>query len=733
MKPSVRTIGPLVVTLGALLGWPAIADAGQYTVKSCDAAPPTHNANAWQIQSGSANSYKLCPTAGGGTPNGRGIATRMVGRDFASGEFSRWWFHAPPGTTITRLDWAGRATRERCYWQIEIRAQGGSSDSRLIGWPTQPGTTSCGTSIDAPYVSTYWPPAGTTRLMQNTQCGGASCPNGAGATFHTYHSAVTLNDFSNPTVTVGGVSEGEWVRSDRSITFNAVDNTGIGKAQLYIDGQPRFGAISYGCDYTRPVPCSNQSGALRIPTDELAAGTHRVEVRVHDGSGTAVSAGRTIRVDNTPPALVTPAVAGGEGWRNRNAFAVAWQVAPDGGSPIVGATWELCRPGRVACTTRQVSSPYPKSIPPFGVSADGAYEIRVVLRDQAGNLRPLAEARSAMVRLDRDDPTVSIDRADPNHPVLTSAKVTDPLSGLASGQIELRRAGSSTWRELPTSVSGSRLVAEIDDERFANGRYELRARAVDRAGNQSTTGIEASGARATRQLPLRVTTRLRAGRRIVRSVKRTVGRGNRKRVVRRRAVRYGRRVRVTFGRHVIVRGVLANPDGQPLEDVAIHVAARAKLPGAGFAAAGVTRTDAAGRFAYRVRGSASRTLRFRYEGTHRIRPSSIDVAVDVPASSSFTLAPRRILNGETVTFRGRIRGGPIPKGKAIELQKWTGRWEPFRVVHTMDSQGRWTRTEPVLSVRGLVTFKLRARITPDAGFPYAQGFTAVRKLRVRGL
>jgi len=712
---------------------PAGAGAGQYTVRSCDAAPPTHGPNAWQVQAGSVNSYALCPTAGGGTPNTRGITTRMVGSDFASGAFSRWWFYAPAGTTISRLDWAGRAARERCYWQVEMRAQGGASDARLIGWPTQPGTTSCGTAIDAPYVATYWPPAGTTRLMQNTQCGGASCPNGYGATFHTYYSAVTLNDFSAPSVSVGGVAEGEWVRSDRLITFSAVDNIGISRAQLIVDGQPRADAVNYGCDYTRPTPCANHSGSFEIPTTELSAGTHRVEVLVHDGSGTAAMAGRTIRVDNVPPPQVSPAVAGGEGWRNANGFSVGWSVPSDGGSPIVGATWELCRLGRGACSTHQLSGANPTSIPRFGVSSDGVYEVRVVLRDQAGNVASLSDARPVMLRLDRADPVVSIDGPDPNHPVQASATVNDSLSGLAGGQIELRRAGSSTWRELPTTVSGSRLVSQIDDERFADGSYELRARAVDRAGNQQTTGVEANGARATRQLPLRIKTRLRAGRRVSRIVRRTVRRDGRKRVVRRRVTGFDPGVRVGFGRRAVIRGVLANPDGQPLEDVPIRVLARPDLPRAGLAAAAVVRTDSAGRFSYRVKGSASRTIRFRYDGTSRIRPTTTDVEVAVPASSRFKLSPPRILNGEAVTFAGRVRGGPIPeRGKLIELQKWTGRaWAPFRVVRT-DPRGRWRHVEPVLSVRGLVTFRLRALIPAEAGFPYATGRTPARKLLVQG-
>jgi hypothetical protein len=86
-----------------------------------------------------------------------------------------------------------------------------------------------------------------------------------------------------------------------------------------------------------------------------------------------------------------------------------------------------------------------------------------------------------------------------------------------------------------------------------------------------------------------------------------------------------------------------------------------------------------------------------------------------------------------VTFTGRVRGGPIPeRGKLIELQKWTGRaWAPFRVVRT-DPRGRWRHVEPVLSVRGLVTFRLRALIPAEAGFPYATGRTPARKLLVQG-
>jgi 5-hydroxyisourate hydrolase-like protein (transthyretin family) len=730
---------PLRLTAIAALAWVAFslpfvprADAGQYYVSACDAAIGGAS-HAWHAQAGSFNTYKLCPSAGGGSPNGRGMVTRLTGRSFGSGEFSRLWFWAPGGTSIARIDWSGRMARDSCLWQIELRADGGFGVHPLLRWAGGPGQSGCTLAREFPSPIQLATPAGTTAIMQNTQCAAGTCPSGA--TFHTYYAGVLLNDHSPPGLSItGGVGEGEWVRSERTVSFSAADNIGIKSVALYIDGAYRD-SMAYGCDYALAQPCTNHSGFFSIPTTAYGPGTHRIELVAVDASDTPVSVARTIRVDNTPPAAVTPTVAGGEGWRRApNRFDVSWRPLPDSGSPIVGATWELCRPGRTGCTTRQVNTPNPTALPPFELPADGAYELRVALRDQAGNVGSLVDARVAGLRLDRVSPDVTIDPIDPNNPIQAAATVRDPLSGLGGGQIEMRRAGTTTWREIATSVNGDKLVGLIDDERFADGNYELRVRAVDRAGNANSTGVEANGAQAHRQLPIRIKTRLRAGRRVVKTIKRRVGRGKNRRVVKRKVTSFRPSLRVHSRRTATVSGILTNPDGQPLEDVPVQVFSRPDLPGAGFAAAAVVRTDRTGRFTYKVRGTTSRTLRLRYDGTTRIRPSTADVKIAVPARSTFRLTPRRIVNGQTVTFSGRVQGGPIPaKGKLIQLQKRSGRtWLPFRVVRT-DAAGRWRHVEPVVSVSGLVVFRLRAQIPAEGGFPYATGNTPARTLRVRGL
>lgn len=70
--PACALIAAVVVAV--TLAVPQIATAGTYAVASCDAAGPTHNVNAWWVQGGSVNSYALCPSAQGGVSN-----TRLIG------------------------------------------------------------------------------------------------------------------------------------------------------------------------------------------------------------------------------------------------------------------------------------------------------------------------------------------------------------------------------------------------------------------------------------------------------------------------------------------------------------------------------------------------------------------------------------------------------------------------------------------------------------------------------
>ena len=145
-------------------------------------------------------------------------------------------------------------------------------------------------------------------------------------------------------------------------------------------------------------------------------------------------------------------------------------------------------------------------------------------------------------------------------------------------------------------------------------------------------------------------------------------------------------------------------------------------------------TDAQGAFSYRAAGSASRTLRFVHPGTPTVLPAESRVTLVVPAAGSFKPSRKRVLNGGRVVFRGRVASLPLPAaGKLVELQvkQPTGEWTTFRTLRT-DGQGRWALRYRFRFVRCHTTYRLRARIPAEAGYPFAAGKSRSRKVTVRG-
>src|SRR5205085_2432749 len=90
---------------------------------------------------------------------------------------------------------------------------------------------------------------------------------------------------------------------------------------------------------------------------------------------------------------------------------------------------------------------------------------------------------------------------------------TDGPAGVRNLTIGVRRHGDDVWHELaPTSVDGSTYTAHLDDEHLPDGVYEVRAHAVDAAGNERTTNLDAAGRPVELTLPLRVATTLKMAR-----------------------------------------------------------------------------------------------------------------------------------------------------------------------------------------------------------------------------
>ena len=456
-------------------------------------------------------------------------------------------------------------------------------------------------------------------------------------------------------------------------------------------------------------------------------------VRVTDAAdNTADSQPVTVRIDRTAPAAPAVSVEGGETWRSQNSFAAVWQNPDEGDrAPITAVHWRLCRTGGSSCTSGSQSGAGIARLADLRVPEPGEWQLRIVREDAAGNRNDDYASQPVTLRHDPEAPQLAFEGAPADDPTRVSVAVTERISGIAGGQIELSREGSNTWQALSTKLEGGRLLARIDAAALEPGRWYLRAQATDLAGN---VGVAAAPQPLT--LPLRIQSAVQAGVVTTRIVREKVRgrkgrRGSRRRTIRRRVTELRPEARVRWGDHVTVAGRLTNRDGQALPGQQIQVLG----PGPnGEQLLAVLTTDAQGGFSYRAAGSANRTLRFVHPGTPTVLPAESRVTLVVPAASSFKASRKRLPNGGRLVFRGRVASLPLPAaGKLVELQvrQPSGEWTTFRTLRT-DPRGRWALRYRFQLVRCHTTYRLRARIPAEAGYPFVDGHSRSRKVTVRG-
>jgi hypothetical protein len=527
----------------------------------------------------------------------------------------------------------------------------------------------------------------------------------------------------------GGLASGHWIRTNQVVNFSAWDNVGVASERLFVDGA-LITARGRACNPARVVQCPSGPALLPLDTSRFRDGVHVLTVEARDSAGLSARAPFFGRFDNTPPGRVDTAVSGGQTWRRGNGFVVAWSNPPERYAPIAAASWRLCAAGSANCRIGRWPAPGASYVP-VTVPGPGDWTLQVWREDAAGNAN--AGYASVPVHL-RYDPVPPVPVFEPQSfadPTRVSVAVLEAHSGLAGGEIEMRRQGTSAWVSLPTRREGPRLTTRIDDSKYPAGAYELRSRAVDAAGNEATTQRRSDGSPMILTLPLRFDAVMRTGFVHVRTVRKVVRHHGRRRTVRRRVRRLVPAVRARAGRRVRIRGSISNPDGQPIAGAPIYVySATGALPST---LAGFVMSDAAGRFSYIARASANRQLSFVYPGSSLIRSTQNALRLRVPATSSLSASRRRVHNGRSVVFRGRIRTRPVPAtGKLVEMQAFfRGRWRTFSTLRT-DRGGRWHFRYRFGATRGTVRYRFRILIPAEGGYPFDSGRSRVVNVTVRG-
>lgn len=695
------------------------------------AVPSTAMGGQYMVQGGCGNWDAVNPSGGRVTLacEGRGLAVRNHNEasSTASGVWGLWRFTAPPGTAITELLFSG-TVRGSQGWLAQGWVQGGRVAGQSL-FEQCPGNPWCaGGETDT--LGGY-PGEGAAEAYLRILCTALTCSNnGVNGEINVTSVQLTLDDPTPPSVRVtgGGAAGGGWLSGVRSVAFEATDNTGIRQTRVRLDGE-QLATYGYVCEYGPKVPCAQGSGSTSVNTGRLNDGPHVLVVQATDGTGNTASSGaHTIRTDNTPPTQPRDVTSdASSAWLPINRFRVSWTNPPQVHAPIAGPVFMFCpTPDATTeadgCVRQPRNASDVSSLDDVQVPRPGDWTMRMSLADEAGNNDPATAAVVRGLKFDPDPPNLTLLKPDRKDPARLRVRASDATSGIARGIVERRKKGSKKWRPMRTEATAYGFSAFMDDTRLS-GTYDLRARAIDQAGNERGTDRFEDGKPASLRAPMRRRTRMVVGK------VRRVRRGGRRRTV------YNTRPRVRFGRSVRLRGRLTRPRRGPIRRARIEVSEKVDLPKARWRRVATVRTSRTGRFSYKASRGKARRLRFRYRGTNLLRGRRKDVHVRVRGTTSIRVSSHRAVNGSSVVFRGRLRGRPVPEtGKLVELQVFTrGRWRTFAQPRASVRTGRWAFRYRFEAVRGNVIFRFRARIRREAGYPYELGTSRQVAVRVRGL
>jgi hypothetical protein len=736
LDPRSALVGVLAAAVLAFgLAAPGSARAGEYTISICQADEAGYVSSAFeQFSTRGMKWRRACDPRGDGL---RGLITANVPRTgrVEEGAQSGFILNAPPGTSFSRFRWSGEARRRDCRYALQLFADspGGSAISmknvRANRGCPRPGMAQ---ASGAPFPRAY-DLGGATRIVQRVVCMGSAkqqfCSARGRNYIRTFSAEATVIDGTAPSVGVvqdSVLTQGQWVRGKQTFSYEASDNVGIKNASALIAGGIRANRPQ-SCTYSLRVPCPSGSGRIEVDTTEAPEGSQPLTVVAEDAAGNRAESGAvTVRIDNAAPGAVPVGVAGGETWRNSNDFDVAWANPSEGDrAPIAAVHFRLCRAGSDECANGDRGGAGVAAIDNLAVPSPGEWELRLWREDAAGNQQADNASQPVKLRFDPEPPQLGFENQDFEDPTRVSVLVTDRISGLAGGGIEISRAGSGSWQVLPTAQEGDRLVTHVDDASLPAGDYELRATANDQANNLAGTDRRLDGQPMRLKLPLRVATAMKAG--VIE--KRTVARKGKKGKVRRTVLEP--RAKVPFGSKVHLGGRLVNRAGHALAETKIFVYSRPK-EGVEQLVGSVT-TDASGRFSYAVEARASHNFRFVYPGTATILPVEDTATLLVKGTSTFTVKPKRVKNGGSVTFTGRVKGRPLPEtGKLLELQvRFTSGWQTFRTIHT-ETDGTWRIPYLFDRTCGEAEFDFRAHLAGEAGWPLETGNSRRLTVRVKG-
>jgi hypothetical protein len=189
-------------------------------------------------------------------------------------------------------------------------------------------------------------------------------------------------------------------------------------------------------------------------------------------------------------------------------------------------------------------------------------------------------------------------------------------------------------------------------------------------------------------------------------------------------------VRVKAGQGALLTGRLTDGAGNPVAGAVLCT--REAVSGGPLAAVGTVTTDANGRYRYRVSPGPNRKLQvgYRYD-RNQIESGAVFKSRLRP---KLKLWPkRRTTNGKRIRMYGSIPG-PRKAGRIVILQAsalHSHSWLTFRKART-DALGNFTAHYRFTSTSTTTSYRFRAVVPPQNGYPYEGGKSRARKIKVIG-
>ena len=210
-----------------------------------------------------------------------------------------------------------------------------------------------------------------------------------------------------------------------------------------------------------------------------------------------------------------------------------------------------------------------------------------------------------------------------------------------------------------------------------------------------------------------------------------IDRGGESGVLRARLAGIGERGSIPRERRARVVGTLTDHSGAGIVGARVCVATEV-VPGDGPERVVATPvTGPGGRFEARLEPGPTREVRVaHWSDADHVAERQMHLAVR--ARPTLSVSPSGTLrNGDEARFEVRLHG-PGEGGRRVQLEVRTGdHWTIVR-AHNADANGRWRDAYRFTSTTGTRTYRFRALVPKQPGYPYARGWSEIRKVRVRG-